>query len=62
VPKKLVLIVIDGLTPSVFERAVETGGAPALAALAERGEYRRAASVFPSLTPTSSGTTATSGA
>jgi hypothetical protein len=50
-PPKLVLIVIDGLTPAVFERAVETGGAPALAALAARGKYRRAVSVFPSLTP-----------
>jgi hypothetical protein len=48
--KKLVLIVIDGLTPSMFERAV-TGGSPALAALAERGSYGRATSTFPSLTP-----------
>ena len=45
--KPVVLIVIDGLTPSMFE-AVET---PALRFLAERGEYVRAASVFPSLTP-----------
>ena len=45
--KPVVLIVIDGLTPSMFE-AVET---PALRFLAERGEYTRAASVFPSLTP-----------
>src|SRR5581483_9299885 len=29
--RKLVLIVIDGLTPSVFEHAVETGATPALA-------------------------------
>jgi hypothetical protein len=50
-PQKLVLIVIDGLTPAAFERAVESGRAPALAALAARGEYRRAVSVFPSLTP-----------
>jgi predicted AlkP superfamily pyrophosphatase or phosphodiesterase len=50
-PKKLVLIVIDGLTPAVFERSVESGRAPALAALAARGDYRRAVSVFPSLTP-----------
>jgi hypothetical protein len=48
--KKLVLIVIDGLTPSMFERAV-TGGSPALAALAERGRYGKATSTFPSLTP-----------
>jgi predicted AlkP superfamily pyrophosphatase or phosphodiesterase len=45
--KPVVLIVIDGLTPSMFE-AAET---PALRLLAERGEYTRAASVFPSLTP-----------
>jgi predicted AlkP superfamily pyrophosphatase or phosphodiesterase len=45
--KPVVLIVIDGLTPSMFE-AAET---PALRFLAEHGEYRRAASTFPSLTP-----------
>ena len=27
--KKLILAVIDGLTPDVFEDAVETGSAPA---------------------------------
>jgi hypothetical protein len=51
VPKKLVLIVVDGMTPAGFERAVEGGRAPALALLAERGAYRQATSVFPSLTP-----------
>jgi hypothetical protein len=45
--KPVVVIVIDGLTPSMFE-AAET---PALRFLAEHGEYRRAASTFPSLTP-----------
>src|SRR5438270_8582523 len=49
--KKLVLIVVDGMTPAAFERAVESGRAPALAFLAEHGTYRRATSVFPSLTP-----------
>jgi hypothetical protein len=49
--KKLVLIVVDGMTPAAFERAVESGRAPALALLAARGAYRRATSVFPSLTP-----------
>ena len=49
--KKLVLIVIDGMTPEAFERAIESGRAPALAFLAAHGEYRRATSVFPSLTP-----------
>src|SRR5213593_419804 len=46
-PKPVVLVVIDGLTPSMFESA----DAPALRFLAEHGEYRRAASTFPSLTP-----------
>jgi predicted AlkP superfamily pyrophosphatase or phosphodiesterase len=49
--RKLVLIVIDGLAPATFEAAVESGAAPALAYLAEHGEYRRAVSTFPSLTP-----------
>jgi hypothetical protein len=45
--KPVVIVVIDGLTPSMFEAA----DAPAIRFLAERGEYRRSASVFPSLTP-----------
>jgi hypothetical protein len=45
--KPVVLIVIDGLTPSMFEAA----DTPAIRFLAEHGEYQRAASVFPSLTP-----------
>ena len=49
--KKLVLIVVDGMTPPAFERAVESGRAPALSFLAEHGDYRQATSVFPSLTP-----------
>src|SRR5579884_77652 len=49
--RKLVLIVVDGMTPAAFERAVEDGRAPALAYLAAHGEYRQAVSVFPSLTP-----------
>jgi hypothetical protein len=51
VRKKLVLIVVDGMTPEAFEHGVESGRAPALAYLAAHGEYRRATSVFPSLTP-----------
>ena len=50
-PRKLALIVVDGLTPAAFERAVESGRAPALAFLAEHGDYRQVTSVFPSLTP-----------
>jgi predicted AlkP superfamily pyrophosphatase or phosphodiesterase len=49
--KKLVLVVVDGMTPAAFERAVESGRAPGLAFLAEHGDYRKATSVFPSLTP-----------
>jgi predicted AlkP superfamily pyrophosphatase or phosphodiesterase len=50
-PKKLVLIVIDGLTPAAFERAVEGDRAPALRFLASEGRYTRGVSTFPSLTP-----------
>jgi predicted AlkP superfamily pyrophosphatase or phosphodiesterase len=59
--KKLVLIVVDGLTPAAFERAVESGRAPALTLLAERGSYGRATSVFPSLTPVCLSSIATGG-
>jgi predicted AlkP superfamily pyrophosphatase or phosphodiesterase len=50
-PSKVVLIVVDGMTPAAFERAVEGGRAPALSFLAGHAEYRQATSVFPSLTP-----------
>jgi predicted AlkP superfamily pyrophosphatase or phosphodiesterase len=59
--KKLVLIVIDGLTPAMLERAVEERLAPALAFLAEHGEYRRAVTTFPSLTPVCLSSLATGG-
>jgi predicted AlkP superfamily pyrophosphatase or phosphodiesterase len=49
--RKLILVVIDGLTPDVFEDAVETGSAPALSFLAAHGRYGRGVSTFPSLTP-----------
>ncbi|HWB22227.1 MAG TPA: alkaline phosphatase family protein, partial [Gaiellaceae bacterium] len=45
--KPVVLIVIDGLTPSMLE-ATDT---PALRFLLDHGNYRRAVSTFPSLTP-----------
>jgi predicted AlkP superfamily pyrophosphatase or phosphodiesterase len=45
--KPVVLVVIDGLTPAMLE-ATDT---PALRFLLEHGTYRRAASVFPSVTP-----------
>src|SRR2546428_7887716 len=49
------------MTPAAFERAVDSGRAPALALLAEHGAYRRATSVFPSLTPVCLSTIATGG-
>ena len=50
-PRKLILIVVDGLTPRVLERAVERDETPALRLLLEHGSYAEATSVFPSLTP-----------
>jgi hypothetical protein len=49
--RKLVLIVIDGLTPAMLERGIESGIAPTLSQLAAVGQLGRAISVFPSLTP-----------
>ncbi|MGH2935372.1 MAG: alkaline phosphatase family protein [Gaiellaceae bacterium] len=49
--KKVVVIVVDGMTPETFERAAGDPRAPALSFLAAHGTYRRATSVFPSLTP-----------
>jgi Type I phosphodiesterase / nucleotide pyrophosphatase len=62
VPKKLILVVIDGLTPDVFEAAAESRTAPTLAGLAEDGTYARATSTFPSLTPVCLASLATGGA
>jgi predicted AlkP superfamily pyrophosphatase or phosphodiesterase len=50
-PSKAILVVIDGLTPAMFENAVGDRSAPTLSLLAEAGEYRRAVTTFPSLTP-----------
>jgi hypothetical protein len=51
-PTKLVLVVIDGLKPAMLERAVQTGRAPALAALMQRGTYvDECCAAFPSVTP-----------
>jgi predicted AlkP superfamily pyrophosphatase or phosphodiesterase len=62
VPKKLILVVIDGLTPDVFEAAADSRSAPTLAGLAEAGTYARATSTFPSLTPVCLASLATGGA
>ena len=49
--RKAILVVVDGLTASTFEEAVGDRSAPTLTALADAGEYRRAVTTFPSLTP-----------
>ncbi len=56
-PKPVVLIVIDGLTPSMLEAA----DTPALRFLLEHGTYRRAVSTFPSVTPVCLASIATGG-
>jgi predicted AlkP superfamily pyrophosphatase or phosphodiesterase len=55
--KPVVLIVIDGLTPSMFEAA----DTPSIRFLLEHGTYARAASTFPSLTPVCLSSIATGG-
>ena len=50
-PRKLVLVVIDGLTPTMLEASLGTASTPTLTALAERAVLGRATSTFPSLTP-----------
>ena len=58
--KKLVLAVIDSLKPELLDRAIASGGAPALTALVERGIYiRDCVSSFPSVTPVASSSIAT---
>ena len=49
--KKVILVVIDGLTPGLLERAIEERRTPVLAELADRGSYERGTTVFPSVTP-----------
>jgi predicted AlkP superfamily pyrophosphatase or phosphodiesterase len=51
VPKKLVLAVIDGLTPAMLERALGEGRLPALSFLRDSGSYVRGTTTFPSVTP-----------
>ncbi|MGH2911228.1 MAG: alkaline phosphatase family protein [Solirubrobacteraceae bacterium] len=51
-PRKLVLCVIDAMSPTMLERAVAAGEAPTLAALMERGVYvQDCVAAFPSVTP-----------
>ena len=49
-PDKIVLIVVDGLSPAVLDRAIEDGAAPTLALLRSH-DPGTAVSAFPSLTP-----------
>lgn len=49
--RKLILIVIDGLTPAMLERGIEGGLTPTISQFVAAGRLGRAISVFPSLTP-----------
>jgi Type I phosphodiesterase / nucleotide pyrophosphatase len=55
--KRAILILIDGLTPSMLEAT----DAPTLRFLLDSGDYRRAVSTFPSLTPVCLASVATGG-
>jgi len=60
VTTKLVLAVIDGLKPSMLERAMNSGNAPALQAIRDRGTYvSECCAAFPSVTPVCAATIAT---
>jgi hypothetical protein len=51
-PSKLVLCVIDAMSPQMLQRTVEQGGAPVLESLMRRGLYvPDCVSAFPSVTP-----------
>jgi hypothetical protein len=59
-PPKLVLTVIDGMKPTMLERAIGSGKAPALKAIRDRGTYVDACcAAFPSVTPVCAGVIAT---
>ena len=59
-PPKLILTVIDGMKPTMVERAMRSGSAPALSAIAERGQYvPDCCAAFPSVTPVCASTIAT---
>src|SRR5205823_131323 len=58
--KKLVVAVIDGLKPSMLERAVAEGSAPVLEHLMREGTYvDDCVAAYPSLTPVCTATIAT---
>jgi hypothetical protein len=59
-PRKLVLTVIDGMKPTMLERAIGAGSAPALKAIRDRGTYvDDCVAAFPSVTPVCAGVIAT---
>jgi len=59
-PKKLVLVVIDALKPSMLERAIAVGRAPALARIMQDGVYvNDCVAAFPSVTPVCAATITT---
>jgi hypothetical protein len=49
--KQVVLVVIDGLTPALLDRALEEGRVPAIAELVARGTQTVGTTTFPSVTP-----------
>jgi predicted AlkP superfamily pyrophosphatase or phosphodiesterase len=58
--KKLVLVVIDALKPSMLERAIASGRAPALKRIADEGVYvDDCVAAFPSVTPVCAATITT---
>src|SRR5436305_2914872 len=58
--KKLVLVVIDALKPSMLERAIASGRAPALRRIRQEGSYvGDCVAAFPSVTPVCAATITT---
>ena len=59
-PPKLVLTVVDGMKPTMLQRAIGAGSAPAMKAIIDRGTYVDACvAAFPSVTPVCAGVIAT---
>src|ERR1700761_5952932 len=59
-PKKLVLAVVDAMKPSMLDRVIAAGRAPAMARIRQEGVYvDDCAAMFPSVTPVCAATIAT---
>jgi hypothetical protein len=59
-PKKLVLVIVDAMKPSMLERAIAGGRAPAMARIREEGVYvGDCVAAFPSVTPVCAATITT---